>query len=320
MNLTHQQALFGRSTATRAAARGRPAAAIALFAVLLSSSSYGADYSPPPALPDYSLRGSETEPVGAPTYPRWDGFYFGAQAGKTFGTADFSNGSSSMVSYILANTELQNIVSSWTTLPQQSSASQSYGGFVGYNYQWGEVITGVELNYNHLAFRTGAKDSVGPILVPGANLPDGSTVLYSITVASSASVAITDIMTARARAGWTYDRFMPYGFVGLAVGKADVSRTASVTGTKSTQAPNLAVPGGVIVFDPVVGPLNLPRNPQTQAQDGRVAFGFTAGLGVEVGILPNLFLRAEWELVQFPNISDVRVLMNTARVGVGLKF
>ena len=36
-------------------------------------------------MPEF-LRGSY-----APSYNRWDGFYFGAQAGKTFGTADFSD-------------------------------------------------------------------------------------------------------------------------------------------------------------------------------------------------------------------------------------
>ena len=71
---------------------------------------------------------------------------------------------------------------------------------------------------------------------------------------------------------------------------------------------------------PTTGALILPRNPQSQTTNGQIAFGFTGGLGVEIGLLPNLFLRAEWELVQFPNISDIRVMMNTARVGVGLKF
>ena len=56
-------------------------------------------------MPEF-LRGSYS-----PSYTRWDGFYFGGQAGKTFGTADFSNATGSMVSYILANTELQPIVS-----------------------------------------------------------------------------------------------------------------------------------------------------------------------------------------------------------------
>jgi outer membrane immunogenic protein len=322
MNLTHQQALFGRSTATRAAARGRSAAAIALFAVLLSSSSYGADYSPPPALPDYSLRGSETEPVGAPTYPRWDGFYFGAQAGKTFGMADFGNGSSSQISYILANTELENIVSNWTTMPQSTTASQSYGGFVGYNFQWGEVITGLELNYNHMALNAAATASIGPLIVPGATQTNGNTVQYAVSVASTASVAIHDIMTARARAGWTFDRLLPYAFAGVAVGQADVTRSANVFGTKTVTTP--------AIFDPITGllivpqisstaPLILPRNPQSESKS-QIAYGFTAGLGVEVGILQNLFLRAEWELVQFPNISDFRVQTNSVHVGVGMKF
>ena len=56
-------------------------------------------------MPEF-LRGSYS-----PSYTRWDGFYVGGQAGKTFGTADFSNATGSMVSYILANTELQPIVS-----------------------------------------------------------------------------------------------------------------------------------------------------------------------------------------------------------------
>jgi outer membrane immunogenic protein len=315
MTLNPSQALLRGSHAARARAR---TSALALLAVMLCSTADGADYSSPPPLPDYSLRGSDTPIARTPTFARWEGFYFGGQYGRSFGSADFSSGTSSMVSYILSNTELQNLVSSWATLPKGSSTAQSYGGFAGYNVQWGEVITGLELNYNHLSYRSGAADSLGPIQVAGANLPDGSTVLYNVTVASTASVAIHDILTTRARFGWVYNNLLPYGFAGVAVGRADVARTASVTGTKSTQAPADPVTG--IVPPPVVGPLNLPRNPQSQAQDGMFAWGFTAGLGLEVGLLPNVFLRAEWEFVQFPNISDMRVTMNSVRAGIGVKF
>jgi hypothetical protein len=85
-------------------------------------------------MPEF-LRGSY-----APSYNRWDGFYFGAQAGKTFGSADFGNADNSLVSTMLANTELQDIVTNFTTLPKGSTGSQSYGGFVGYNYQTGDVL------------------------------------------------------------------------------------------------------------------------------------------------------------------------------------
>ena len=130
-------------------------------------------------MPEF-LRGSFT-----PSSTRWDGFYFGGQAGKTFGSADFGNADNSLVSYMLANTELQSIVSNFTTLPKGSTGSPSYGGFVGYNWQWDDVVLGGELNYNHMSIGIGAHDTLGPILVPGANLPDGSTVVYSVTVTSS---------------------------------------------------------------------------------------------------------------------------------------
>jgi opacity protein-like surface antigen len=263
------------------------------------------------------LRGSY-----APTYTRWEGFYFGVQGGETFGSADFGNANQSMVSYILAETELQNIVSKWTTLPKGSTGGASYGGFIGYNFQWDDVVLGAELNYNHMNISTGQHDSIGPILVPGANLPDGSTVLYSVTETSAASVAIHDIVTARARAGWTFDRFMPYGFAGLAVGRADASTFATLAGsTKTTTPPPTSGPGGIsIPGTPVTGPLDLPRDPQSQSQAGLIAYGFTAGLGVEVSLLQNVFARAEWEFIEFPNISDFRVEANSVRAAVGLKF
>ena len=66
--------------------------------------------------------------------------------------------------------------------------------------------------------------------------------------------------------------------------------------------------------------LCLPRDPQSQSQGGLIAYGFTAGLGVEVALMQNLFVRAEWEFIEFPNVADFRVSANSARVGVGLKF
>jgi len=76
-----------------------------------------------------------------------------------------------MVSYILANTELQPIVSDWTTLSKGSTGSRSFGSFIGYNFQWDDVVLGAELNYNRMSLGTGAQDTVGPIIIPGAPSP-----------------------------------------------------------------------------------------------------------------------------------------------------
>ncbi len=63
------------------------------------------------------LRGSQTvapaRPVyrpGTPAYVRWDGLYFGGHFGRTESRADFSNGISSLVAYILRNTVVANQV------------------------------------------------------------------------------------------------------------------------------------------------------------------------------------------------------------------
>jgi outer membrane immunogenic protein len=267
-------------------------------------------------MPEF-LRGSYS-----PSSTRWDGFYVGGQAGKTFGSADFGNATQPMVSYILANTELQSIVSDWTTLRKGSTGGPSFGGFIGYNFQWDDVVMGFELNYNRMSLDTGARDTVGPILVPGAPQNDLSTVQYSVTETSNATVAIQDIATVRARAGWAYDRLLPYGFVGVAVGRADVSRFVNVDVTKAITPPPIIDAFGVSHPQPQ-GPflsVALPRNPQSQSQGGVIAYGFTAGLGVEVALMQNLFVRAEWEFIEFPNIADFRVSVNSARVGVGLKF
>ena len=264
---------------------------------------------------DWPLRGSLT-----PSYTRWDGYYAGGQFGQSYASADFTNGSKSQINFILANTELQPIVSTWTTLPKGTTGGQSFGGFFGYNVQWENVIMGGELNYNHMSLNNGSEDLVGPIIVPGANLADGSTVQYAISVASSASLTVTDILTARGRAGWAYDRFLPYGFVGVAVGRFDITRSVSVTGTETTQGPPVVVGGVPVTPPPVTGTLILPRNPQTEGTQGQIAYGYTAGLGVDVSLMPSVFLRAEWEFVQFPNVSDFRVAMNSARLGLGVKF
>jgi outer membrane immunogenic protein len=296
--------------------RARTCLALAACAVLVDAgAALAADYS----YEDAPLRGSYLPDAPVRRGFSWDGIYFGAQAGRTFTNANFGNASSSQLSYILANTELQSLVSDWVTLPNGSTGNTTFGGFAGYNVQWGEIVGSVELNYNRVHSSTSAADSLGPIVVPGANLPDGSTVQYAVTVASSASVAINDVFTARARAGWAYDRYLPYVFGGLAVARADVMRTTSVTGTKSVTTPAVTVGNVIIPASTSTGTLLLPRSPQTESRS-LVAYGFTAGLGVDIAVLDNMFIRAEWEYTGFANVDDVLVNLNSVRAGVGVRF
>jgi opacity protein-like surface antigen len=65
--------------------------------------------------------------------------------------------------------------------------------------------------------------------------------------------------------------------------------------------------------------LILPRNPQIQSQT-QIVYGFTLGMGVDIQLTPSVFFRAEYEFIQFPDISDFRVAMNSVRGGLGVKF
>jgi len=297
---------------------GRASLLLAACALCANSgAARAADYS----TPESALRGSYVPYTPPPPRTTWDGVYFGGQAGRTFTNADFGNSSASQISYILANTELQSVVSSWQTLPSATTARNSYGGFAGFSTHWDDIVGSLELNYKYIKANAGSSGAVGPIIVPGATLANGDTVQYAVSVASTASIMLKDVLTARARAGWSYDRYLPYAFAGFTVGRADVSRVTSVSGTKSTTTPAVLDAFGNIIVpaQTVTGALILPRSPQSTSES-IIGYGFSLGLGIDICLYQNLFLRAEWEYTQFPNIDDVRVNLNSVHAGLGLKF
>src|SRR6266849_2440090 len=61
-------------------------------------------------------------------------------------------------------------------------------------------------------------------------------------------------------------------------------------------------------------------SPEADARNGVFAYGAAAGLGVDVALLPNVFLRGEWEFVQFAPLQGDHIHINTVRTALGLKF
>jgi opacity protein-like surface antigen len=271
------------------------------------------------------LRGSIYEP-GEATYYRWGGVYVGGQGGFSVGSFDFGNATSSLLSYILRNSVLEDHVSDWTTLPKADATGASFGGFMGYNFQWENVVIGAELNYNRTSLQHSAADSVGPLsFVDNTNAPANYEYLYSVTVNASSSIRVTDFGSLRGRFGWAAGCFLPYTFIGVAVGRADVTRFASVSGTRTdviTTTITDPLTGAVTSTTSLAGPFPLSiANPSaTETQNGVFAYGYAAGLGLDVALLSNLFVRAEWEWMQFTPVKDIRVHVNTIRAGAGLKF
>jgi opacity protein-like surface antigen len=71
------------------------------------------------------------------------------------------------------------------------------------------------------------------------------------------------------------------------------------------------------------GPFSLlPPSSASLGAHEHLIYGYTAGLGVDINLVGNLFMRAEWEYVRFAtnllNVTDPH--LNTVRAGLGYKF
>jgi len=260
----------------------------------------------PHAFAQDALRGSL---VTGPAYMNWRGVYGGAQASYNNGDVDFGSATAPLTNFILRDSSLLNTVSDWTTLPNGTNTNSSFGGFIGYNWQWDDMVIGLEGNYSRTRLNQSSADSLSRSFIDNNQAPPGFTYTYNMTVAGNSTVTLTDLATFRARAGWAVGTLMPYGFIGFAVGRADVTSTATVSGTRDEF-------DGVTTTNVV---LALP-GPQTNARKGVFAYGGAVGLGFDWALTQNLFLRGEYELVQLNDIEGIEMRINTGRVALGLKF
>jgi len=249
-------------------------------------------------LDDSFLRGSlGSGPV------RWDGVVLGGGIAYSAMNSDFGSSTSSQIAFILRNStlETEDSPSNWTTLPNDTSNAKSFGFFLGYNAQWDDLMLGADIGYNRpLKAGTSATDSIDRIVTTS----DG--VSHNVNIDASSSTNLIDYGTFRARAGYAFGQFLPYAVIGGAVGRFNYLNTATLT---DVQTPSGG--GAPSTFGPVT---------QSEGQNNKFAAGFLYGLGMDVAILPNVFLRGEWEYIGFGAVGGIRSTLNTARVGLGVRF
>jgi opacity protein-like surface antigen len=263
--------------------------------------------------------------VTTPTYWNWRGFYGGAQWNYNNADMDFSNATGSLVSQVLRNTSILGTVSGWGLLQNSSTTGNGWGGFVGYNWQWDDVVVGMEANYSRTSLARWSKDSMTRSFIDNTNAPPDHTYTYTVGLNGGGYVKLTDLATFRARAGWSFGALMPYGFIGFAVGRADVTTGVTVnTSLRDDYFITALCPDGsggfVSCQIPQVANSTLPTQSQTTTQNGKWAYGGAFGLGFDWALTPNLFVRGEWEYVQLQKIEGIDLRLNTGRVGLGVKF
>jgi outer membrane immunogenic protein len=251
-------------------------------------------------MPDV-LRGSFTAPVAR---TNWQGFYIGGQASYGAADMDFTNSGQDLLKKLLNNVDVEQQfnISSWPLQQKTSTQNGGFGGFAGYNSQWTDVVVGVELNYVHGTFFNSSKgDQTRTFFFP----TDYQTTVHA---SSSSAMTITDIGSLRVRGGYALGCFLPYMFGGFAMGQANINRTAEYGifyHYVGTQIPAL----------PDIGP---GKDSLGDNANSHFIYGYSGGLGIDMMLFANLFVRAEWEYMRFTAPVDTTV--NTVRAGIGYKF
>jgi outer membrane immunogenic protein len=258
-------------------------------------------------MPDY-LRGSLSP--GPVSTVNWRGFYLGGQAGYGSSDENLSGSNTTLLNALLDHNVIQQMdVANWNLgLGKDSARAPGYGAFAGYNWQWDDVVAGLEMSYLHGTF--GGKSSAFKALVSGSVLSDGN--FHDVSVTSSSAISISDMATFRARAGYAYGSFLPYAFAGFALGNADITRTVTVN---DQYAPTFA--GAVASCSGPTPPVCVKLSAD-DAVHNHLIYGYTAGLGIDINLIGGLFMRAEWEYVRFT--AQVDTSINTVRAGLGYKF
>jgi outer membrane immunogenic protein len=223
---------------------------------------------------------------GEPVYWNWGGFYVGGHIGARSTNIDPGHASSPMLRELAVATGLTEAqLRQLTALSGSSRQGPSYGAFAGFNQQWEDVVLGVELTYNRARI---AGDFAGTAYFPSFAAP-------TFVAANQTSIRVDDYGSLRGRAGYVLDRFLPYVAIGIALGRADIRRTTTLTSGFGT----------------------------VTASDGKsnaVIAGLSAGFGLDVAITPHIFARAEYEYVYFGLSADTRLTNHAGRLGLGLKF
>jgi outer membrane immunogenic protein len=258
----------------------------AVTAVMATGAAQAAD------MPDF-LRGSI--PAGPEPIADWQGFYLGGQGGYGSSDENFNGATSNMTSALLADTlvEQEMQVSQWNLeLGKESQRAGGFGAFAGYNWQWDDIVVGVEGSYLHANFGGSTSATEARRMTLSDNLE------HDVTATSQASIAISDMATFRGRAGYAFGCFLPYVFGGFALGNADISRSVTVQDVED----------GIPLM-----PLSA-----SNVEHNHLVYGYSAGLGIDYKLTAGLFLRGEWEYTRFTSVVDTTI--NTVRAGIGYKF
>ncbi len=229
-------------------------------------------------------------PTKGPAIPivaavNWTGFYVGAFGGGVLGTADWNFVGGSASPHV---------------------GGYLWGGDIGYNYQFGQWVLGVEADFGKTNLNGGT--ACAPLL-SGSNSDGNAAPMFQMTCNAWANW----IATATARLGYSWGRTLYYVKGGGAWTNEQFSATC-----------NLGPLNGAISSQQCTNPAGAPSNGFT-ASNSRG--GWTVGYGTEFALTRNWSAKAEYNYISFGDrnvtASDGSLLnvgMHASEVKVGVNY
>src|SRR5262249_59686244 len=125
-------------------------------------------------------RGGFTDGLNRPSV-NWNGFYAGGQGGLGTSDMDFTNTTALEVQRLLFGTALlaDGKLDTWPMGSPVSVHGNGFGGFAGYNWQWDDIVVGIELNYMHGKFTASQSNVAGRSFTDSTGALDN--VIYQAT-------------------------------------------------------------------------------------------------------------------------------------------
>ncbi|MGU3540268.1 outer membrane protein [Methylobacterium sp. A54F] len=276
---------------------------------------------------DYGyLRGPEYEPP-APLID-WSGVYLGGHGGYSSAALDFKNVFQPLVYSRTHDSTAESIFGASTLLSARSQRvdSATYGAIAGYNFQFDDVVIGIEGDYTRFGKYGSSYDSIGRVKMNG-------DFKESVELAGVTSTRVQDYGTIRARAGYALGNFMPFVTGGVAVGRALIVDAVNVqhygynlaTFNANQAVTNGAAPAyvnnfGYSAFSQSNPEGSVPDVQTVKQAKTKVVAGVALGAGLEFALTSNIVLRGEYQYVLLNDFDGHKVNLNTVRGGAAVKF
>ncbi len=261
----------------------------------------------PAVAADY-LRGPLPEPAaraGVSSPYDWSGAYAGGHF--NFGSSRFNNADllTPAASTAISSSELSTHLGTTNAFGNANGNKGGYGGYIGYNTMWDDVVVGLEGEYTRADVRATSSSTLVGTLTSTA-VTNG---YFNYNTTLTGRTTINDYFAVKARAGWAIDRLLLFASLGVA--RATVTRETGASGT----------------WELYSSPPRTPVSGLVTAAGGwkstYAKWGFVAGLGAEYALTDNVILRGDWQYLGIGSANGGKNgyhTMNTVRAGANIKF